>query len=72
MKRKIKPRSIDEPWSVSMWEPPELINKQVRIKRDVDEHGNEVRQFNFMKVHSMKINNRSCLICDLGHKDGEK
>jgi hypothetical protein len=53
-RRKIKARSIEEPWSVSMWEPPQPVAKQVFVERESDEQGNETLQFKNMKVYERK------------------
>jgi len=53
-RRANKPRSIDEPWSVSMWEPPEPVPKQVFIERETDGDGNETLQFKNMKVYEKR------------------
>lgn len=50
-RKKLKARSIDEPWGVSMWEPPKPVSKQVFIERETDDQGNETLQFKHMKVY---------------------
>jgi len=57
-RKKLKPRSIEEPWSVSMWEPPQPVAKQVFIGRDIDEQGNTTLQFKNMRVYERKRRKR--------------
>lgn len=54
VKMRLKPRSITEPWSVSMWEPPVPVDKHVFIVRKKDEKGNETLQFKKIKVLEQK------------------
>ena len=55
---KLKPRSITEPWSVSMWEPPVPVDKQVFILREKDEKGNERLRFEKKKVFEQQKRNK--------------
>ena len=50
MKRKLKPRCIEEPWSVSMWEPPQLVEGYVLRNRLIDEKGNQTIKFEKVKI----------------------
>ena len=49
-RRKMKPRSLDEPWTVSMWEAPEYVKEPVFIEKKTDQDGKQISKYQNMDV----------------------
>lgn len=49
-RRKLAARSIDEPWTVSIWEPPEYITETVLIQKKTDQDGKRISQYQNVEV----------------------
>jgi hypothetical protein len=50
-RQKFKARSIEESWSVSMWEPPKPVQIYILRQRDKDEKGNQTIKFESVEIY---------------------